>query len=302
MLPPLQSEMTAGAFFGTAGRMRKDWRFFLFWVGVGVTGVAIWLSWWAVSGFQVPICQEIPSGASVTEHCLSYDEIRAWTSQTSDLASRVAARANNWAALIIALFTAVLTIFTARLWRSTHKLWTVTNRTLQQAEQTSRKELRAYVSVEPLGITEYAGHNLLVGRFKVRNIGKIPARDVSIYSTIGLDADPARRDFAIGTPRISPTVLQPGAKMEFFSYEGYPIPADQLDRDEPLKLAGYLYVWGEVLYTDELHTMGWTSFCHRYPCEMFATGDDEATGSHVRNRSIHGKFARYHEEAGNEAG
>jgi hypothetical protein len=113
---------------------------------------------------------------------LSYDEIRAWTSQTSDFASRVAARANNWAALIIALFTAAVAIFTARLWRSTQKLWTVTNRTLQHAEQTSRKELRAYVSVEPLGIAEYAGHNLLVGRFKVGNVGKIPARDVSIYS------------------------------------------------------------------------------------------------------------------------
>ena len=157
--------------------MRKGWRFFVFWLGVGVTGVAIWGSWWAASGVSVPICQD----ASVTDHCLNYDEIRAWTSQTFDFASRVAARANNWAALIIAIFTAVLAIFTARLWRSTQKLWTVTNRTLQQAEQTSRKELRAYVSVEPLGITEYADHNLLVGRFKVRNIGKIPARDVSIY-------------------------------------------------------------------------------------------------------------------------
>ena len=278
--------------------MRKDRRFFVFWLCVGVAGVAIWVSWWAASGFPVPICQD----PSVTDHCLSYDEIRSWTSQTSDFASRVAARANNWAALIIALFTAVVAIFTARLWRSTQKLWTVTNRTLQHAEQTSRKELRAYVSVEPLGIAEYAGHNLLVGRFKVGNIGKIPARDVSIYSTIALDVDPARRDFAIGTPRISPTVLQPGAKMEFVSYEGYPIPADQLDRDKPLKLAGYLYVWGEVLYTDEFHTVGWTSFCHRYPCEMFGTSNGDATGGRVRNRCIHGKFARYHEEAGNEAG
>jgi hypothetical protein len=278
--------------------MRKDRRFFVFWLCVGVAGVAVWVSWWAASGFPVPICQD----PSVTDHCLSYDEIRSWTSQTSDFASRVAARANNWAALIIALFTAVVAIFTARLWRSTQKLWTVTNRTLQHAEQTSRKELRAYVSVEPLGIAEYAGHNLLVGRFKVGNIGKIPARDVSIYSTIALDVDPARRDFAIGTPRISPTVLQPRAKMEFVSYEGYPIPADQLDRDEPLKLAGYLYVWGEVLYTDEFHTVGWTSFCHRYPCEMFGTSNGEATGGRVRNRCIHRKFARYHEEAGNEAG
>jgi hypothetical protein len=61
--------------------MRKDWRLFVFWLGVGVAGIAIWLSWWAVSGFQVPICQEMSSGASVTDHCLSYDEIRAWGAQ-----------------------------------------------------------------------------------------------------------------------------------------------------------------------------------------------------------------------------
>jgi hypothetical protein len=277
--------------------MHKGWRF-LFWLAVGVVGVAIWLSWWAASGFSNPICQD----ASVTDRCLGYDEIGAWASRAVAFASRLAARANNWAALIIAVFTAVLALFTARLWRSTQKLWTVTNQTLQQAEQRARKELRAYVSVEPVGITEYVGHNLLVGRFKVRNIGKIPARDVSIYSTIALDGDPARRDFAIGPPRISPTVLQPGAKMEFVSYEAYPIPAEQLDRDEPLKLAGYLYVWGEVLYTDELHTMGWTSFCHRYPCEMFGASGDETTAGRARNRSIHRKFARYHEDAGNEAG
>jgi hypothetical protein len=297
MLPPLQSEMTAGAFPVGRGRMRKGWRV-VFWLGVCAAGAAIWVSWWAVSGFQVPICQD----ASATDRCLSYDDIRAWMSQSSELASRIAARANDWAALIIAMFTAVLAIFTARLWRSTQELWTVTNRTLRHAEQTSRKELRAYVSVEPLGITEYVGHNLLVGRFKVRNIGKTPARDVSIYSTIGLHADPASKDFPIGTPRISPTVLQPGAKMEFISYEAYPIPADQLDRDEPLKLAGYLYVWGEVLYTDEFNTMGWTAFCHRYPCEMFGMSVDEAAAGRSRNRSIHRKFARYHEEAGNDAG
>ncbi len=90
--------------------------------------------------------------------------------------------------------------------------------------------------------------------------------------------------------------------MEFISYEGYPIPTDQLDGEGRLKLAGYLYVWGEVLYTDELNTMGWTAFCHRYPCDLFGTSDDEATGSRARHRSIDRKFARYHEEAGNEAG
>jgi hypothetical protein len=90
--------------------------------------------------------------------------------------------------------------------------------------------------------------------------------------------------------------------MEFISYEGYPTPADQLDSDEPLKLGGYLYVWGEVLYTDELNTTGWTAFCHRYSCEMFGMSANEASVGRIRNRSIDCKFARYHEEAGNEAG
>ena len=277
--------------------MRRDW-FVVFWLIVGVAAVAIWVSWWAQSGFPVPICQD----ASATDRCLSYDDIRVWASDSIDLATRIAARANRWAALIMAVFAAILAIFTFRLWGSTEKLWTVTNRALQHAEQTSRKQLRAYVSVEPLGIMDYAGHNCLVGRFQVRNMGKLPARDVSVYSTVGLDADAMKRDFPIGVARISPTVLPPGAAMEFLSYEAYPIPADQLDRDEPLKLAGYLYVWGEVLYTDELNTVGWTAFCHRYPCDMFGVEEDGRSSDHLRNRSIDRKFARYHEEAGNEAG
>ncbi|MGE5365854.1 MAG: hypothetical protein ACM3PO_01065 [Betaproteobacteria bacterium] len=278
--------------------MRKGWRF-LFWLAVGVVGVAIWVSWWAASGFSFPICPE--TGAA--DHCLSYDEIRAWPSQTFDLASRVAARVNNWAALIIAIFTAVLAVFTALLWRSTDKLWSVTNRTLEHAEQTTRKELRAYLSVEPLGINEYIGQNYLVGHFRIRNIGKIPAKDVSVYSTIALDADGKRTNFPIGTPRVSPTVLQPGAEMEFGSYEGWEIPPEQLDCKVPWKIKGYLYVWGEVLYTDELKTAGWTAFCHRYPCDMFGmTKRKEAGGLGLDNRRIHPKFARYHEEAGNEAG
>jgi hypothetical protein len=277
--------------------MRKGWRF-VFWLGVLAVAATIWTSWWAASGFWIPICQD----ASGSGSCLSYDKIGAWGSQISGYAWRIADGVNRWAALIVAVFTAIVAIFTARLWRSSAKLWTVTNLNLQRAEQTSRKELRAYVSVEPLGINEYAGHNLLVGRFKVRNIGKIPARDVSIYSTIGLDADAARTDFPIGAPRISPTVLQPGAAMEFMSYEGYPIPADQVDSDGPLKLDGYFYVWGEVLYTDELNTMGWTAFCHRYTCEMFGMSAHAASAGRASDRSIDPQFARYHEEAGNEAG
>ena len=44
--------------------------------------------------------------------------------------------------------------------------------------------------------------------------------------------------------------------MEFGSYKGWEIPLEQLDSKEPLKVKGYLYVWGEVLYPDELKTSG----------------------------------------------
>jgi hypothetical protein len=233
---------------------------------------------------------------------LSQDDIRAWTSRTSDSAWYIGELANHWAALITALFTGILAIFAARLWRSTDKLWNVTNQTLAHTEETSKKELRAYISVEPLGINEYVGHNYLIGHFRIRNIGKLPAKNVSIYSTIQLDSDGARKNFTIGPLRVSPTVLQPGAVMEFGSYAGYPIPTDQLESSEPLQLKGYLYVWGEVLYTDEFDTVGWTAFCHRYPCDMFGAAAHELTNSRTHNRSIHRKFARYHEEAGNDAG
>jgi hypothetical protein len=278
--------------------MRKGLRL-LFWLAVGAVGAAIWVSWWAALGFPSPICPD----AGAANHCLSPDKIGVWTAQIYDSTWNAAEFANHWAALIAALSTVLLAVFTWRLWLSTHRLWSVTNETLEHAERTTRRELRAYLSVEPLGINEYIGQNYLVGHFRIRNIGKIPAKDVSVYSTIALDTDGKRTSFPIGTPRISPTVLQPGTGMEFGSYEGWEIPLEQWDSKEPLKVEGYLYVWGEVLYTDELRTSGWTAFCHRYPCDMFGmTKRKEAAGRGLENRGIHPKFARYHEEAGNEAG
>jgi hypothetical protein len=286
--------------------MVRNWRYVVFWLGVAVAALSAWVAWWAVSGFSVPICPEA-SGKASGKDCLSYDVIRSsvasWVSQAADWSWSAAESANHWAALIAAVFTAVLALYAARLWWSTNKLWNVTNRTLEHSQEASRKELRAYVSVEPLGIGGYIGHNYLVGHFQIRNIGKTPARDVSIYSTIEWDTDGARKNFPIGKMRISPTVVQPGAIMEFASADVWLIPADQLDNDAPLKMKGYLYVWGEVLYTDELKTMGWTAFCHRYPCEMFGMAERELTnGRGANNRSIDRKFARYHEEAGNDAG
>jgi hypothetical protein len=261
--------------------MLRDWRNVVLWGAV--VFYACWMWWWASAGFPLegPICFD----ASAKDNCTNYNVIfySAW--QITEFVS-------HWAALITAIFIAFLAIATARLWRSMEKLWRATYATMQHSGRASKNELRAYVGVEPEGIDRVAGENYLVGRFQIRNFGKTPARNLSIYSTIDFDSDGRRTSFPIGKLRVSPTVLQPGARIEFFSHDRWKLPAGELEADGPVK-DGYLYVWGEILYTDEFDTVGWTTFCHRYPCQMLGTGGV---------RGIDSRFARHHEEASNEAG
>jgi hypothetical protein len=272
--------------------MSKDWRVVVFCIAIVV--VAVWILWWESAGY--PLDGAICVDEAINDNCPRYNVILYTFWRVADFVS-------HWAALIAAVSAAIIAVFAVRLWRSTENLSNVAHDVLKLAERRAKKELRPYLAVEPLGITEYIGQNCLVGHFAIRNFGKLPAHNVSVYSTIALDADGGKKDFSIGTPRISPTVLQPGAKMEFGSYEGYPIPADQLDSNEPLKLKGYLYVWGEVLYTDEFNTVGWVTFCHRYPGDMFGMAEsNNADDSRAHFRCIDRKFAQYHEEAGNDAG
>jgi hypothetical protein len=262
--------------------MLRDWRKVVLWGAV--VFYACWIWWWVSAGYPLegPICPI----AGAKDDCANYNVIfySAW---------QIAEFAGHWAALITAFFIAFLAIATARLWRSIEKLWRATDPAMQHAGQASKNELRAYVGVEPDGIELNDGESHLVGRFQVRNFGKVPARNLSVYSTIDFDTDGQRRSFAIGRLRASSTVLQPGARMECSSYDQWPLSGGQSEAHEFQKMNGYLYVWGEVLYTDDFDTVGWTAFCHRYPAQML--GRDGVRG-------IDRRFARYHEEAGNEAG
>lgn len=262
--------------------MLRDWRKVVLWGAV--VFYACWIWWWASAGYPLegPICLD----TAAKDNCTNYNIVlySAW---------QIAEFANHWAALLTAIFIASLVIVTARLWRSVEKLWRASHATMENAQRDPKSELRAYVGVEPDGIERIGGENDLVGRFRVRNFGKVQARSLSIFSTIHFDGDGHRRHFPIGKLRVSPTVLQPGAVMEFSSYDRCTFPAGESAARETADLSGYLYVWGEVLYTDDFDTVGWTTFCHRYPAQMLGM-----TGS----RGIDRKFASYHEEGGNEAG
>lgn len=262
--------------------MLRDWRNVVLWCAV--VFYACWMWWWASAGYPLegPIC----FGANAQDNCSNYNVVfySAW---------QIAEFVSHWAALLTAIFIGILATATVRLWRSVERLWRATYATMQHAGRGSKNELRAYVGVEPEGIDRIGGENSLVGRFQIRNFGKTPARNLSLYSTIDFDRNGRRTNFPIGKLQVSPTVLQPGARIEFVSHDRWKFPASELEASESATADGYLYVWGEVLYTDEFDTVGWTAFCHRYPSQMLGVGG---------MRGIDRRFARHHEEAGNEAG
>jgi hypothetical protein len=155
--------------------------------------------------------------------------------------------------------------------------------------QHSKRELRAYVSVKPRGVKplDGAGPLKLIGTIRIRNVGKIPAHNISIFSTIEWCKSGARPDF-VPKPLTDATIsLHPRTWMEFGTYSAYEL--DKIERWGGEYL-GFLYVWGRITYTDDFGTLGWTNFCHRYPCikmnDFFR----------IRRR-----WARFHELSGNEA-
>src|SRR5262249_51534216 len=135
---------------------------------------------------------------------------------------------------VVAIFTAVVAVSTILLWNSTRTLWRVTDSTLSRAVDTSKKELRAYISVKPLGIHRFKGAPQVLGHFEVENVGRIPAKNVSVFATIEWGEEKERTTFTPKTLKPSTTVLQPRAKMQFGS--------DRLDIKE-IGVQGALFVW-----------------------------------------------------------
>jgi hypothetical protein len=190
---------------------------------------------------------------------------------------------------ITAFFTLVLGISTIGLWLSTQNLWKVTDATLDHAQDTARKQLRAYIGVEPRGVKKWVGKNEIIGHIAIRNVGGVPAKNIAMYTITDWSKDGSRKNFHIGQLYKSQTSVAPKTEMIFGTASG-----TEIFGDEVLVMSargGYVFVFGKVTYTDEFGTDGWTLFCHRYPCEMIN-----------EDYSISRAYGRYHELAGNEAG
>ena len=128
---------------------------------------------------------------------------------------------------------------------------------LSHAETWTAFLQRAYLTVEPRGIEiTTAGH--VIGQVAIKNVGHLPARGMSNEARIEWYLDRNMTFGELDVPH-SDVVLPVQTAM--------PRGTGALEENgkaEFLACAGYLYVWGKVLYQDGFNTPRWLKFCHRY--------------------------------------
>lgn len=163
-------------------------------------------------------------------------------------------------------------------------------RALLQSESTSRKELRAYLSVSPAGVSRMKRvEPRIIGHIALRNVGHVFATKVKISVRMRVSNDrgfgyfPLDEDAAeyIGT-------VHPGAIVRRGADQGSPPPG------RPAKgTKTYIYVWGGVWYSDGFdEERRFTRFCHRYNVASRSPGPGFV---------IEPEKARYHNFGPNEA-
>jgi hypothetical protein len=201
---------------------------------------------------------------------------------------------------LIAGFTIVLAVFTARLWYSTEKLWKATRDTAKTQERDTRILQRAYLAVSPQGIQPLSGNStgICVAHICIRNVGRLPARDVTWFIESTISDDPAfnemdvARNLAAGEITIAPGIdVVQGSGMIFGS---------ELEKAQASQPSKFCYVWGVVYYVDGFTNVRMTRFCHAYNCANLKDVYAKAELTLIVGKTIAADTARYH-RYGNDA-
>jgi len=151
----------------------------------------------------------------------------------------------------------------------------------------TQQELRAYLSVEPLGLAALDNFVETLGHVAVRNVGKLPAKDVSV--TVKLTTVPGKNfspPFIEDKKKIN-RAIQPGSSIRQGSVER--LPTEYMHPDQ----RGYIYIYGIAHYGDGFGERRYTQFCHRYDPTSYdhrwARRDDNEDRMIIRPEK-----ARYH--------
>lgn len=145
---------------------------------------------------------------------------------------------------VLVLVTGVLAFVTTKLWKSTSEL-------VNGAEDTAKRQLRAYVSVTPTGVASFAVGKIVTLDCVTKNHGQTPAFEIS--HTVGIDSfeNPLPSGFQYPpAPLVVNTnsTLFPRSQMFSWFYCPRTLTADEVENIATNRWR--LHLWGETSYRD----------------------------------------------------
>jgi hypothetical protein len=111
----------------------------------------------------------------------------------------------------VAFYTSVLAIFTGILGASTVALWWSTRRLVRSAEDTSMRQLRAYVGVDNMLLRQVAAGEKPKMTIRTKNFGQTPAYKLTRWSTFVIAETPPTRASVQPKEWSGKMVMDPGA-------------------------------------------------------------------------------------------
>jgi hypothetical protein len=168
----------------------------------------------------------------------------------------------DWPTWTTAAFTVVIAIATVVLAIATIRLWVSTNRLAEGAEQTSQRQLRAYVSVRPLTVLNFVSGEKIRVSLRVLNHGQVPASNMhSNYRIELLPPNPLNRHIQRGPENQKDTVefsVFPRDRGTLVFHSDFLLSED--DRKAVLSGSKHIHVWGVTTYDDGFAAQRTTRF------------------------------------------
>jgi hypothetical protein len=178
----------------------------------------------------------------------------------------IAAVTHKYEGLITAAFTIVLAVFTGRLWFSTEKLSVATKRLVEGAEDTAKRQLRAYFLVKDGTISNLSAGQMPVAVVTVSNSGQTPAYDVTHWAVLVYDTFPPSTPRDMDDPEQMPrhhvgpqAQLNVTAPLDGDKPGGRNLTTQEWDSLKSGK--GALYFFGRARYVDCFRNPHFTEYC-----------------------------------------
>jgi len=145
----------------------------------------------------------------------------------------------------------ILVLFTGGLFHATYRLSKSTEALVKGANDTAKRQLRAYVGCDHISILA----NPIRGEFLIRNFGQTIAKDVQVRLAGAIENVQPLTSFDSGILKCK-TVIMPGEAARWDA----PVEIAEHDVDLLSQGIGSIKIWGRVDYEDVFGELHWTTF------------------------------------------